>query len=243
MKAKKMLSLVFAIIMMFSAYSTVAFADYDLVGGQDDLFSNEAMIDFDFISIADIYDANGALIAYKTTELSTDAANSTTDYASYMTKIAVFQPKEEFTVKDVHEELQEYIDRAASGSKTETDRDSSISIEGYITIYYDRTTQDGSSYVRITEVSGGYTRLDRQVKVKSQNINVGCSGWALGYGWVDQSDDFSESSASWTYTAPDDWIPVSTNDGPTIFAGANCTYTLQRIGNDHTWELYIENNL
>lgn len=157
-----------------------------------------------------------------------------------------FLPKEGYTTEDIYNELAEKysLTAQASGNKTETGRDSSISVEGTLTIYYDRQTVNDTTYVKLTKVEGGYRLLDRQVRVNSQHLSVGCSGLVRGVGAKSQTDLLTcGTGTSWTYNAPSDWDFVCDGTDARYLVGANCIYTIQRVGSDNTWKLYLVNDL
>lgn len=232
---KKLVSIILSVCLLLSLtpLSTLACENSD---------NYCSAINEDFLLSADIQINQDTLVLSRTYQ-NTNVVYSSNSYDSYVKEVVFLIPNNTSTVEDVYNKLIASNSARSSGNKTETELDSSISVEGHIAITYDRTTINNVGYVKLTNVAGGYRILDDQVRVNSQYINAGCSGMALGPGWVDQSDNFSKTTSSWTYTAPSNWYAVSTNNGISRFVGANCTYTLQRVGSSYTWELYLENNL
>lgn len=161
---------------------------------------------------------------------------------SFVSKTTFYLPKENRTETEVIAEIVNTPSIASAGNKTETGRDSAIAVEGYVTIYYDRITLDGVPYAKLTRIEGGYTILDRQVRVNHQAVESGCSGVALG-GGVTQTKDYDPTTNSWGYNMPSDWVPVTISGITWAFIGATCTYTLQRVGSDYLWNFSVQNML
>lgn len=104
-------------------------------------------------------------------------------------EIMFFVPSDEHTPDDVVHEITQKLSvtpqYSLMGGKWDNDTDSTYSIRGTITIYWDTMTCNGCDYIKLTKVQGEYEQLDRQVHVVSQYIVAGCCGWATG-GYVDQ---------------------------------------------------------
>lgn len=184
----------------------------------------------------------------RTADFSADGSQSTsTEHCSQ--EITVVVPKEGFTAEEVYEHLASKYDSGiarSSGNKTENQYDSSVSIEATLTIYYDRTTYREQSYVMLTQVVGGYRKLDRQVRVNYQYLTVGATGFPLNGGTpVTQNQEQNyESATAWTYTPPSTWEYIlEESTGMLPYFGAWLEFEIQRTGSDHTWTLIVENML
>jgi len=194
-------------------------------------------LDYDFLSEAEITENNGVLLLSRKTMLNTVRAQN-----SYKNETVYIIPDAETSIAELKADINNYLySTRSTGNKTENNYDPSCSITGNITIYYDRTPRGSVDMVKLNSVSGSYTG-DGQVAVLSQNINAGNTGWAEG-GWKEQATSFSKTGKSWTYTAPNTWVPV--NMAATHFVGANCTYTLKRTqgSSTNTWTFSVDNNL
>lgn len=164
---------------------------------------------------------------------------NTTNYAL---DISCILPEEGTTASELFESIcvqRAMIESGAAvqGSKEESGHDASGSITADLTIYYSRTSDSYASYVKLTSVSGGYTRSDRQVYVDDQSVTYGCSGRG-----VTQDDYYSPTSSSWSISVPSSWVSVEVLTMAT-YVGATYELTLRRGGNTYTWDFTIQNNL
>ena len=161
-------------------------------------------------------------------------------------EITYILPEEGKTAGDIFAEIQEKPEKVGSmstastqGSKTEDDSDASGSLTATLTIEYSRRTDSYGSYVKLTNVSGGYTRSDRQVRVIDQLVEYGC----IGRESVSQSDYYTPTSSSWSVSTPSDWVYVEVL-GMMTNVGATYTLELTRSStSDYTWTLSINNSL
>jgi|GEM_PF-1241373 len=238
LKKAYILFLTVMLILSVSSFPVLA-ADIEAIKSTD---SNILAIDENFLDSAQIDIQNGMLILSKEYQVEKAGVQAVTnaEVDSFVKEIVYLLPDEETTAENLYNELRGNAAILSAGSKTETGVDNSISIRGTLTITYDRIIINGSNFIKLTGVSGGYTTLDSQVKVKSQLIACGCTGLGVGQ-FYEQSDYFTKSTASWSYTPPSNWAYVC-SDIPEHFVGANCTYTLQRIGSAYTWDFVVSNN-
>ena len=191
-----------------------------------------AGIDHEFLAKADVKEQDGVLLL-------SCKSQKTLGKNEYSEDIVFLVPSEGYTPSDIEESIDEHLTQRSAGNKYESGRDSSISVTGYITIYYDRASSAGGGTVKLTKVSGGYIEHDYQVRVKDQDLTYGYTGWATG-SYVSEEGGCSPTSDSWTYNMPNDWEYVD-DDSPGTSVGASCEYTLQRVGNSHTWSFTVEN--
>lgn len=243
---KKKLSVFLALVTVLAcSFGMSAYAMPVQNTHDDDHTATKISLDYDFLSKAVMTENNGVLLLSRKTKLDTSSvrnAMAASAQNSYKNETVYIIPDEKTSVAELKADINNYLYSARStGNKTESNYDPSCSITGNITIYYDRTPRGSVDMVKLNSVSGSYTG-DGQVAVLSQNINAGNTGWAEG-GWKEQATSFSKTGKSWTYTAPNTWVPV--NMAATHFVGANCTYTLKRTqgSSTNTWTFSVDNNL
>lgn len=132
-----------------------------------------------------------------------------------------------------------FVVTSRNGSKTEDGYDSTTSVRGYVTIYYNTTTIDGLLYYCLTEVTGGYEILDSTVQITSQSVTYGMTGISQQSGSIQKSNTYKPTSSSWSVsTGYTDYV-YPTGYG-TI--GANYTINLKR-GSANNWSCTIMNHL
>lgn len=127
----------------------------------------------------------------------------------------------------------------SGGSQEKYDWDDSLSVIAHSRVYYETSTYNGNSMVKITQVSGGYEIHDPQIKVTAQNILCSMTGINYSNAPVRQEFTQSETSSNWTHFlsfAPVQNIGVS-------YGGATYTLTLQSVSGGSTWKLTLGNTL
>ena len=252
---KKSISIILSIVMALSL-SANAFAssvysnefyscdvkNNQLNGLENDIEDGEFVLTKEFLDSAQIEMADGLLILSKDYQIDKKEYQSITQapVESHVKKILYMLPNDDNTVDSVYYKLRNSASKSGNGSATETEVDSSISIRGTVTITYETTTINNRKCIKLTGVSGGYTTLDNQVKVKSQSIACGCCGFSNG-SYISQNEYFYKTTSSWSHTTPSNWAYVAQD--ATHDVGANCTYTLQRIGSSYTWSFSVYNNI
>ncbi|MPM30096.1 hypothetical protein SDC9_76639 [bioreactor metagenome] len=156
--------------------------------------------------------------------------------------IVILVPAVQSSVEDILLDiLRTAMSAKASGSTTEEDTDSTYGVRGSVTVHYSRGMYGVYTTMLLTKVSGGYTILDRQLKVTRQSLSYGCLG-ITSAGWSEQSGSANPTSSSWAYTTPSSWYPVL-DETDFALIGANCTFTVQRAGSTNTWDFSIVNNV
>lgn len=140
------------------------------------------------------------------------------------------------------EELEENISlikKAPSSSQYREAMDKSISVKAYTRVYYQISEENNLDYFRIISVSGGYSDGTDHVKVVSQALRIGCSGWYRG-GYAQQQKNYKPSTSAWSYNAPSSWHKVAKTGG--YYVGSYYSLTLKRFSSN-TWTMSISNNL
>lgn len=130
----------------------------------------------------------------------------------------------------------------ANGSISDNKVDSTGSYRIYSTINYTTSTSapsgEGAQMVKLTKVSGYYTRLANGVSVSKQAVRMGQTGLAVG-GHVEQVKDFAPATSSWSYTPPSTWKAVNVDMIHDV--GVDYEVTLARTGGS-TWSVVLTNN-
>lgn len=183
----------------------------------------------DFIKEAEITVENDTVVLCKTTNISGNA---------YRVETVCLVPEDDKTADYVLKEIQDFTQQTRS-SQTATKFDGSYSVEGWVCITYTEGTSSYGPWVNVTNISGGYTRYDHSVGVKSQELHCGCSGENPNTGaYSTQYVTYYPSSSSWSYPKPASWGPVVYNSNSKI--AATCTYTLKRGSNNNTWTFKVD---
>lgn len=123
--------------------------------------------------------------------------------------------------------------RAGTQSNYRSDIDPSLSITGYITVYFKYQKNGGNEFVGMTSISGGYNRSDRSVGVQSQSVEVAQKGQTYENGYQLQSTTKSVSGTTWSFNISSAWYPVQTGVATTM-VGAYYTFTMKR-GTGNPW--------
>ncbi len=199
--------------------------------------TSSVLISHDFLMESEIEQLSEGIVLSRDTLLSKQAGTE-----SYVKELVCIYPGEGVSIRELETKINEVIvSQRSSGSKYESLPDDSYSLTAYTTIYYDRKTDDKGELIKLTSVSGGYTISDRQVKVISQSLEYGCTGFIEGGGtYMTQNADYGPSSSAWSINTPSSWKYVYTSS-PIV--GAYYWLKLQRIGNAYTWDLAITNNV
>lgn len=134
-----------------------------------------------------------------------------------------------YIVKDEEDkaEINSFI-RQRVDNNYKTKLDSTMSYEHHTQVYY----VENGSMVRLTKVTGGYTRRDSTVSVVGQKLVIGQST-------LIKSNVTTKypSSSSWSYTL--NWAAVDVTPGAVI--GARHELTLKR--NAGSWVSELSNNI
>lgn len=110
---------------------------------------NDSYLSEEFWNTAEITEQDGVVVLSKTTpvegQINGNARSVNVgqeeNVETYMNQTILLLPKEGYTTEDIYEEMNDRYNSTyalGSGSLTETARDSSISIEATLTIYYQR---------------------------------------------------------------------------------------------------------
>lgn len=96
-----------------------------------------------------------------------------------------------------------------SNSQPYNSNDPTYSVNAYSTFYWDET----SGYMKLTSVSGGWTRLDSQVAITGQHVRYYANGTGTnGLGVTGQTqDEYPSGYYSFSYSAPTTWDSISTS--------------------------------
>ena len=181
-----------------------------------------------FIMEAEITVENDTVILTQTKKISDN---------DYRIETVFIVPEANKSADDVLSDISDFIQRA-SGSQYVEEFDGSGSIKGWLRVYYTKGSSSYGSTVKVTSVSGGYTRYDVSVTVSTQSLYYGCSGKSATTGYyIGQNDNKTPSGSSWSYTAPSSWHPIVQDSY--CNAGANCTFTLRRGTGTNTWSFTI----
>jgi hypothetical protein len=137
------------------------------------------------------------------------------------------------------------LSEAASVSSTGTGNsyvdlwDTSISVKGYVTIYYSYyANSDGINEYTLTQIAGGYTKSDSTVSISSQTVVYGMQGYSKTYGIVYKDSTIYPTTSSWSITTgytSSVVLDVSANFG--------ATYTIKLVRGTSAWSLVITNML
>jgi len=192
----------------------------------------EIVLDREFLSDAQISEDNGVLIITRNTFLGKN---------NYLSEVVYLVPDEFSTVRDIEGELSRYMNETnSSGSRYEEAFDGSRGVKGWIRIFFSRgTTTNNDPSVRLTQVSGGHSVSDRQLKVTHQRVTFGCTGpRADGNGFITQTRTENPTGTSWSYSTSS-WVAVNELRA---LVGGNVRFTVQRV-TGATWTFEIINNL
>lgn len=128
---------------------------------------------------------------------------------------------------------------STGGNRYDEAYDTTVSIKGYSTIYYNKTTSAGITYYCLTKVSGGYTVVDSSAQVSSQSVVYGMSGLNYSQGAVQKSGTYTPTSKSWSKsTGYTDYVCPT----PYNLIGATYKITLKRNGGS-SWTYSLTNSL
>lgn len=193
---------------------------------------NEPMLDYAFLSSAEISEQDGMVVVSRTMPAEEPAARSASDGVSMVKETVAIIPKKDSTTQDVIDELEAFKLAKVSGSKYEEGADSTGSIKIYSTIYYNRKTQNNRNYVLLTKADGGYTILDMAASVSSQKVTLGCNGAGEAeYGT--QITHRYPTSSRWSYTTPSNWKYIY-DDMPLSGLGVTYEVTFKEYGSTYT---------
>lgn len=121
--------------------------------------------------------------------------------------------------------------------------DTTISVKAYSTNTYNRTSADGAnSCIKLTAVSGGWTKTDSSVGIGTKKVTYGQTGRRCDTtGAVTQSSSpMYPGSTSYSYTVSSSWKPVSLLADVTKVGQVSVT-DLTR--NSSKWTLSLTNNV
>ncbi|NCC88019.1 MAG: hypothetical protein EOM05_09180 [Clostridia bacterium] len=236
---KRLLSFVLTIILMCVISFPAAGADVSSINENTttQIHINDLLNNREFLTNAVINEQNGVLT------LSRDTTVCASFKKTLIKNETIFiLPSTDSSINEVRSEIENNIyNTRSTGSQTEEERDAARGIKGIITIYYERTQEDGVSMAKVTSCSGSVVREDRSMSCTRQQITVGSTGLASG-GFKTQNVSFEKTAYSWYYTTPTSWVPVLTGLTSSVI-GATCIYTVKRAGNSHTWTFEVNNNL
>ncbi len=126
-----------------------------------------------------------------------------------------------------------------NGHQYEESADQTVSIRGYTTIYYNKTTSSGITYYCLTDVTGGYKVNDSSAQVTSQSVVYGMTGVSQTQGSVQKSNTYKPTTKSWSKSTG-----YTSYVHPTEFGAIGATYTinLKRNGGS-SWTYSLNNKL
>jgi hypothetical protein len=123
----------------------------------------------------------------------------------------------------------------ASLTRSDSENDSTISYKSYSTIYYTESEVSGSSYVKLTRATGGWTRLDSSVTIAKKLVRLSCSNY-----FKTQTKEYTSfSSDTFDITVPGTWVQVVEGAGTILGCVMETTY--DRHGSQ--WTHIFENNV
>lgn len=116
--------------------------------------------------------------------------------------------------------------------------DSTVSVQGYCTIYYYEKDVSGMTYYCFVRTSGGYSIIDSSVRVASQEVIYGQNG-ILQPRYQEVSEKYPTSS-SWSYdTGYTDYVFLTEWNN----LGVTYNMTLQRTSGSSQWSYQLMNQI
>lgn len=192
----------------------------------------EPILDYSFLAEASIDIVDGAVVISKD---SIEIPQGRSSISSGKKETVMLVPSDGTTPNEIIENINSMLVSRSSGSKYEEDFDSTFSAKLYMTIYYDRKTENNRNYILLTQVSGGLSDFDSYTYATDQTVTYGCSG-VLG----SQSASQNPITSSWSYTTPSSWEYVYEDTNLSV-VGAYYEVVLNRGGS--TWEHGLSNNI
>lgn len=128
---------------------------------------------------------------------------------------------------------------AEGGSAEKYTYDSTVSIKGYTTIYYNTKVTNNITYYLLTKVTGGYTVLDSSVQIVSQNVHYGEAGVTPADGNYQKYYDYTPTYSSWSITTPFTTYVYTPGGG----IGATYTINLKRSSGTSRWTYALNNTI
>ena len=124
-----------------------------------------------------------------------------------------------------------YSSRNSNLTLSANDADDSLSVRAYITIAYEKSSND---YVLLKRVSGRWSLLDQSVTVSRAQVAYGCTSLAVGYG---QAGHRTVANNFGFYTGFSEMVPISAGT-----MGANLTLDLKH-GTSSAWSFAVDATL
>ncbi len=226
---KKRCSILLAFAICFTLVIPVSAVD-----GTTDEGSDKPVIDYNFLSSADI-SINDEVVVLARDTFSQNRRSIGS--AENKREVVILVPKEGDTPQDVVDNLNSILASRDGGSKTEEKVDKTASGTAYVTIYYNRKTENGRDLILLTKVSGGFDLQDRHTYISGQEVRIGCIN---NTSFTQQELTKNPTTLTWSYETPSSWKYVPDQTTVSI-VGVQYTLTFKRDYNDTTWTLYMEN--
>jgi hypothetical protein len=123
----------------------------------------------------------------------------------------------------------------ATGTRSDSAYDNTISYKSYSTIYYTESVVSGNTYIKLTRATGGWTQNDSSVTIAKKLVRLGCS--SLTKTQVQEYTSFSGNT--FDITAPSSWVQIE--ETAYSIVGATMETTYNRHGS--TWTHVFSNNM
>ena len=218
---KKYISILLAAVLCFSL-STNAHAV-----SNDDSTTNEPILDYNFLSSADITEVDGNVVITRDTPMYPQGRSN---ISSRIQETVILVPSANSSTKNILSNIDTLLLARSSGNKYEEEFDSTLSVKIYTTLYYDRKTENNTSYVLLTKVTGGTNFYDSHVTLVNQLVRYGCDGRLSPFQEVTQRP----TANPWSYTTPSSWNYVSEAENITTI-GAYYEVELTRGNPNSSW--------
>ncbi len=259
MKYRKVMVLLLAVVMLFGVSNPVMAAggedvwpevpvlsenDLEAIRQDTDTQSNTLLSDESLTEIMRDYDYqivdDHVEFTYIEPVNGVSAASEQKTAAPIFKSVSIMMlPKEGelYTLVDTIESIQ-----SGTQSNYRSDTDATKSITGYITVYFQYYTYGGNEFVGLTSVSGGYKKLDSNIRVSSQSVYMAQNGRTYANGSKQQSTTKNLSGTTWSFNAPSGWYPILTGSAGS-FAGANYKFTMTRGASGSSWSHTVYNSI
>lgn len=217
-----------------------------------EMYSNE------FFEVADYYEDEDGVLVFQRVQENDDSGlmrTNANEKAYVSDVVCVFDMTE-----DEKEELLRYVENvkmeqtsgvATYGSRYDYEWDSSGGCKAYSTVYFTRTTSNGSNFIEVTKVTGGFVGgsgttgsvVGSGVVVVAQDVTIGQTGKPEGKALRTQQVNYTiaNSTRSWT-KYPGDWYPVQEGVVGT-HVGATYYIELRRGTSTSTWSIELVNHV